>query len=418
MLKKMRLRMIMSSMLSYLAVIVFIAVLVNVCDYFVTTRKVDQTLSYILDFEERMPDRVGQPGPGQQPDMNEAPPPGDFMEMPNVEENYMTRFFVVRYDSNENAVFASTDYIASENETSAIEYARRALDSGSERGYMNEYRYVVEQEGDTTVVIFLNAGREIQYMKSLGSLSVGVAGVSLILVFILVVLTSKRAIRPIENNIKQQKRFITDASHELKTPLTSISTSIDVLEMEHGEDEWTGNIRAQIGRMTKLVSELVTLSKLDEDMPLPNKESFSLSNAAWEIAEVYEPQAKAQEKKLTVDIEDDINMVGEKSSVQQMFSVLLDNAIKYSDDKGEISFSVKKVKGKTSVKVYNTCSYDAPPDTDRLFDRFYRPDESRNSETGGSGVGLAIAKAVAETHGGEITAKCPDGKNMTIEVVF
>ena len=416
MLKKMRLRMIMSSMLSYLAVIIFIAVLVNVCDYFVTTRKVDQTLSYILSFEQRIPDPVGRPD--QQPGMNEAPPPGDFMEMPNIEENYMTRFFVVRFDSNEDVIFASTDYIASENETSAIELARRALDGGSEHGYMDEYRYVVEQNGDTTVVIFLNAGREIQYMKSLGSLSVGVDFVSLILVFILVVLTSKRAIRPIENNIKQQKRFITDASHELKTPLTSISTSIDVLEMEHGEDEWTGNIRSQIGRMTKLVSELVTLSRLDEDMPLPDKESFSLSNAAWEIAEVYEPQAKAQDKDLQTDIEDDIDMTGEKSSIQQLFSVLLDNAIKYSNDKGRIAFSVRKVKGKITIRVSNPCNYDVPPDTDRLFDRFYRPDESRDSKTGGSGVGLAIAKAVAEAHGGEISAECPDGKNMTIEVVF
>ena len=416
MLKKMRLRMIMSSMLSYLAVIIFIAVLVNVCDYFVTTRKVDQTLSYILSFEQRIPDPVGRPG--QQPGMNEASPPGDFMEMPNIEENYMTRFFVVRFDSNEDVIFASTDYIASENETSAIELARRALDGGSEHGYMDEYRYVVEQNGDTTVVIFLNAGREIQYMKSLGSLSVGVDFVSLILVFILVVLTSKRAIRPIENNIKQQKRFITDASHELKTPLTSISTSIDVLEMEHGEDEWTGNIRSQIGRMTKLVSELVTLSRLDEDMPLPDKESFSLSNAAWEIAEVYEPQAKAQDKDLQTDIEDDIDMTGEKSSIQQLFSVLLDNAIKYSNDKVRIMFSVRKVKGKITIRVSNPCNYDVPPDTDRLFDRFYRPDESRDSKTGGSGVGLAIAKAVAEAHGGEISAECPDGKNMTIEVVF
>ena len=416
MLKKMRLRMIMSSMLSYLAVIIFIAVLVNVCDYFVTTRKVDQTLSYILSFEQRIPDPVGRPG--QQPGMNEASPPGDFMEMPKIEENYMTRFFVVRFDSNEDVIFASTDYIASENETSAIELARRALDGGSEHGYMDEYRYVVEQNGDTTVVIFLNAGREIQYMKSLGSLSVGVDFVSLILVFILVVLTSKRAIRPIENNIKQQKRFITDASHELKTPLTSISTSIDVLEMEHGEDEWTGNIRSQIGRMTKLVSELVTLSRLDEDMPLPDKESFSLSNAAWEIAEVYEPQAKAQDKDLQTDIEDDIDMTGEKSSIQQLFSVLLDNAIKYSNDKVRIMFSVRKVKGKITIRVSNPCNYDVPPDTDRLFDRFYRPDESRDSKTGGSGVGLAIAKAVAEAHGGEISAECPDGKNMTIEVVF
>ena len=190
-----------------------------------------------------------------------------------------------------------------------------------------------------------------------------------------------------------QKQFITDASHELKTPLTSISTSLDVIEIEHGEDEWTENIRNQTTRMTKLVGELVALSRLDEIKPLPAKENFSVSNAAWEIVEVYQPQAKAREKKFDVEIQDDVFMIGEKDAIQQMLSVLLDNAIRYSNEKGEIRFSLKKSKNKVRIEVFNTCHFDTPPDVNRLFDRFYRPDSSRNSDTGGNGVGLAIAKA-------------------------
>ena len=111
-------------------------------------------------------------------------------------------------------------------------------------------------------------------------------------------------------------------------------------------------------------------------------------------------------------------MIGDKASVQQMLSVLLDNAIRYSDDKGDIRFSIFRKKNRINIEVFNTCRFDEIPDTNRLFDRFYRPDSSRSTKTGGTGVGLAIAKAVTETHGGTITATCPSGKSMTIKAVF
>ena len=414
MIKRMRYRLILSAMISFLAVISLVAVLVNVIDYGIVTKRADDTINYILGYEEHMLPAPG-PGPGPGP---EEPPKDPFMALPDKEANYMTRFFIVRYDSDGNIDLVSTDYVAAVDETQAIGYADKVLSGRSDRGYMKEYRYVKKKTGDTTVVVFLNVMRERQFMTTLTLLTIMVSVVSLILVFILVVLFSKRAIKPIADNIARQKQFITDASHELKTPLTSINTSIDVITMEHGDDEWTDNIKDQTGRMSKLVSELITLSRLDEENPIPNKEQFSLSNAAWEIAEVYKPQAAGTSKKMDVDIADNINMTGDRSAIQQMLSVLLDNAIRYSDPEGEIRFSVSGKKGRIRIEVFNTCDYKTPPDTDKLFDRFYRPDESRNKETGGNGVGLAIAKAVAETHGGSISAHCPSGRSMTIKVKF
>ena len=407
MLKKMRRRVILAAMAAFFAVILLIGVLVNVVNFYVITNRADETIESVLTFEMRAP----------KPDRGN-PPPEPFRGLPDVESNYMTRFFVVSFDADGNVVSTSTDNIASIGEDDAVLYAQHALSRKADRGYMKEYRFLTKTEDGVTTVIFLNVSRDLQYMRSLRSLTIAVVCASLVIVFLLVALLSGRAIKPIARNIERQKQFITDASHELKTPLTSISTSVDVLSMEHGEDEWTENIRQQTGRMSKLVSELVTLSRLDEEMPLPDKEHFSLSSAAWEIAEVYRPQAKAQEKSFDVQIADDVSVFGDKAAVQQMMSVLLDNAIRYSDPKGEIRLTVAKKRGKAMIEVFNTCRLETPPDTDRLFDRFYRPDSSRSTASGGTGVGLAIARAVADAHGGTIRASCPSGKTMTITAIL
>lgn len=408
MLKKLRWRFILSAMGAFFAVIALIASMVYFITYAVTTNRIDQSIEMIASSDFRNPREM-------KPDHHRDDP---FSGRPDMEANYMMRFFTVRIEDSGNTTSISTDFVASIDSDTAAEYADKALARKADQGYIGNYRYAKIDKDDGTVLIFLNASREIQFARTLGLLTLAVSIASLILVFILVVIFSKRAIRPIENNIKQQKQFITDASHELKTPLTSISTSLDVITAEHGEDEWTGNIRSQTSRMSKLVSELVTLSRLDEDTPLPNKEQFSLSNAAWETVDIYQSQAKGRGRKMSIDIAENVDLFGDRSAIQQMLSVLLDNAVRYSNYGGEIRFSVYSKKNKACIEVYNTCDYDTPPDVDRLFDRFYRPDSSRNSETGGTGVGLAIARAVAESHGGTIKAICPDGKSMTIKVVI
>ena len=409
MLKKLRWRFILAAMAAFFAVIVLIAALVNIFTYAIITTRVDKSIESIVNADFRTSrDFRPEPRDGNNP----------FSGRPDMESSYMMRFFIVRVDDTGNATYLSMDFIASVDENSALEYTEKALARNTDKGYIGNYRYLKTESGDATNIIFLNASRELQIARSLLELSIMISVLSLTLVFILVVIISKKAIRPIENNIKQQKQFITDASHELKTPLTSISTSLDVIAAEHGEDEWTDNIRKQTSRMTKLVSELVTLSRLDEVQPLPSKEHFSLSNAAWETVDIYQSQAKGRGKNMSVDIADDVEIYGDKSAIQQMLSVLLDNAVRYSNDKGEIRFSIYSKKNKARIEVYNTCDYATPPDVNLLFDRFYRPDSSRNSETGGTGVGLAIAKAVAESHGGTIKAVCPDGKNMTIKVTI
>lgn len=408
MLNKMRHRMILAAMTAFAVVMALIVAAINIVNYSAVKQSSVDMLEKVLRYEEER---------GVHTHSGEYPLPFS-PEMSDQEAGYMTRFFSVRYDEEGELAFLSLDFIASVDSDKAEEYAEQALGSGRETGVIDNYRYMLKKYDDHTLIAFLNVSRERRFNRTLLLRSLAVAGGSLVLVYILVWLFSKEAIKPFVKNIEKQKRFITDAGHELKTPLTSISASLDVLELEHEGDEWISNIRGQTNRMVKMVGELVTLSRLDEDNPIPDKEVFSLSEAAWEIVEVFGPHAEAQGKKLDVGIEPDVSLNGDKPAVQQLMSVLLDNAVKYSDERGKIRFSVRKINGKALIEVFNTCDYETPPDTERLFDRFYRPDESRSVDTGGTGVGLAIAKAVTETHGGRISAICPDGKSMTIKAVF
>ena len=254
-------------------------------------------------------------------------------------------------------------------------------------------------------------------MKTLFNVSLIVAAASLLAGFALVAAFSKKAIAPYVRNMQLQKEFITDAGHELKTPLTSISTSADVLKMENGDNEWVDNIQKQTVRMSKLVKNLVMLSRLDEGMPLPDKSDFSLSDAAWEAAEPFEMRAKAQGKSYSQSIAPDLDMTGDMAAVQQLISILLDNAFKYSDDGGEIRLSVYAQHKNKVIEVYNTCPPDSLGDIDRFFDRFYRADKSRTYD-GGTGIGLAIARAVVQALGGSINAETADGKSIVFRAVI
>ena len=341
------------------------------------------------------------PGPGQDHDP-EAP--------------YTTRFFLVKLDENETVTEVSTDFIASVTQEEAEEYARNILDGKREKGYYKNYRFQIISDNNEKIVIFLNCSMELHSARNVLLISCLMGAVCLLIVFLLVLLLSRRAMEPYIRNMERQKRFITDASHEIKTPLTSIATSVDVIEMEYGTDEWIENIHKQTAKMSRMVADLVTLSRLDEENPFPEKTEFSLSDAAWEVAEPFASLAKAQGKNYTQRIEENLTLWGNPDSIRQLISILLDNALKYSDEHGSIRLDVYKVHGKTKIEVFNTCILEDTKNLSRLFDRFYRLDDSRSKKTGGTGIGLSIAQAVAEAYGGKIKVHSKDGKSILFQV--
>lgn len=405
MLSKMRRRFIASAMAAMGAVTLVLLVAVNLWNYTITTDRLDDTIDALITT-------------GQEPYSGSSSfTLPDIFGSDSPETKYMTRYFAVVYDSDGDALRVFSDYIATVSAQQALYYASDALSTGHMQGYYGDYRYCVKSGAAASAVIFLNASPEQKSMKTLLTVSLMVAAASLLLGFALVAAFSKKAIAPYVRNMELQKQFITDAGHELKTPLTSISTSADVLKMENGDNEWVDNIQKQTVRMSKLVKNLVTLSRLDEGVPLPDMTEFSLSDAAWEAAEPFTMRAKAQGKSFSQSISPGLAMKGDMAAVQQLISILLDNAFKYSDENGEIRLSLYPQHKNNIIEVYNTCPPDSLGDIDRFFDRFYRADSSRKYD-GGTGIGLAIAKATAQALGGSINAETADGRSIVFKVIL
>lgn len=395
MLKKMRWRFIGAAMAAFTAVVLTLLCFVNVWNYHSVTAQQDEALVRLMEMEDKQ--TPFSPGRG-------APPFDDWLHF-SPEVQYSLRFFAVHYDADGAVLRVNQDYIASISESDAEAFANAVLESGKTHGYKSGYRYLVHTARDETAVLFLNSEREIQTMRSLLWITLAIAAVCLAVVFGLVALFSRRAIAPYLKNMEAQKQFITNAGHELKTPLTAISTSADVLAMEHDGDEWVHNIQVQSGRLSKLITNLVTLSRLDEEDPFPVRTEFSLSDALWEISEPFVSLARAKGKAYTQDIADGLTMTGDRAAIQQMVSILLDNALKYSPDGGRITLTARRSGKKAEIAVANTVDGAQSIDAARLFDRFYRADESHSGTVSGTGIGLSIAKATVEAHGGKISAK-------------
>jgi signal transduction histidine kinase len=208
---------------------------------------------------------------------------------------------------------------------------------------------------------------------------------------------------PIKKAFDKQRRFISDASHELKTPLTIISANIDVLKNEIGENQRLTHIKFQSERMNELVLDLLSLAKISEGNTSIIRNKFNISGSVLNTALEFESRAFEEEKKYSYDIEENIEYIGDERQVKQLVSILIDNAIQYSDANGQIKVSLRTQGGYINISVFNTGTGVPENEKKKIFERFYRTDESRSRETGGYGIGLSIAEAIAESHNGKIT---------------
>ena len=444
MFKRLRRRFIALTMASLLAVLLVILGGVNLVNYRNVLRQSDTVLDVLEENDgtfpghQAMPDmQPGQPMPFPEedddlsPDDLELDDDEDDDDVPlhrkgvqlSVEAPYESRYFSIRLDDAGSVTYVDTGRIAAVDMESAVAYAEQAMETGKERGFVDNYRFVVTEASDgDTLVIFLDCGRSLDTFRTFLIASAAMAAAGCLGVLLLVVLFSGRIVRPVAESYEKQKRFITDAGHEIKTPLAIIDADADVLELdlEDEDNEWLQDIRRQTRRLTELTNDLVYLSRMEEQQhDTAAMVDFPLSDVVSETAQGFQSRALQKEQVFTQSIQPMLTLHGDEKAIRQLTSILLDNAVKYTPEGGKIDLKLEQQGRNVVLTVYNDAASPVPRESmDKLFDRFYRTDPSRSSVTGGHGIGLSIARAVVQAHKGRITASTTDEKSLKITAIL
>ena len=405
-------RFILISTVSVLMVIALVFSFILMLNISSMNRNMDMLADRVSEGGGRFPGSMEEkPHPDKMPPRNEQN-----FEFITPETPFSTRHFTVFFDKQGEVARTNTESIYSITDEVAIEYAESVLKDGDERGWIDNYRYKVFSTETGKGVVFVDGSMSrsslMQSMTIAGFVLLGCAALVLILIFLL----SKKAVKPIAESYEKQKQFITDANHELKTPLTLILANLDIAEAELGKNEWLDDIRAEGHRMTELVNQLVALSRMDEEGQPLNITEVALDNLVGDTFAEFEPLAKERGKHITASIDKEISYLGDEALLHRLVGILMDNAIKYCDQGGEITVNFHSGR-RIILTVENTYAAVGELELNRLFDRFYRADKARTF-TGGYGVGLSMAKAIVEKHKGEIIAYKKDATHIGFKVIL
>ena len=410
MINALRKKFIIITMVSVIIVFSVILGIINIVNYVRVTNDTDNVVNFLASNGGAfMFDMSELP-----PQMNEGDNPPENNEWDNKDKNkyekslddfkidketpYATRYFTINYDNNGNLVSSDLNRIAISSEE-ANELANKVLSSKKVTGYVGSYRYRVVE--DKQMIIFVDASQQLGNVKNFLLISAIVAVSGIVAIFILVVCISSYVVKPIAESYEKQKQFITDASHELKTPLTIISANNEITEIEHGESESTKAITKQVSRMTSMVKNLTALARLDEATEA-EKADLNLTTMANEMVELFRPALTTNERVVDCSIEENVLFRGEEKLIRQLLSVVLENASKYA--KTRTSFNLSKNGQKIVILAKNDAEGITEGDMSKCFERFYRESTSRASGIEGSGIGLSIAKEIVRKHKGNITA--------------
>lgn len=391
MFKKLRKRFTLVTMLAVTLVLSGILGIINLVYYFQESKEADRVLNFLEENNGTLPEEY----------FNYGDKKSDF----SIETPYTTRYFTVNVNNITGVTSINMGHVAAIQPSEAYNYALAVADIGKKTGIYKDYKYEISTTKNGYNIIFLDWEDSLDGIYKLIVASFFILIISLLIIYVLIWLLSKPLVEPIIRNIERQKRFITDASHEIKTPLSIILADTDVLEIIHGPDEWTEGIKEQVHRLSDLIKGMLTLAKMENVEPTSQFSKFNLSDSIHKVANGFNSIALSEGKTFNQSISDDLIINGNEESIDQLVSVLLNNAFKYSKDDGLIDLRVYK-KGKNIViDCINSTNSMPEGDLNRLFDRFYRSDDSRSRETGSYGIGLSIAKAAVEQHKGSITAQ-------------
>lgn len=357
--------------------------------------------------------------------------PKDIAERPDKKDKMQmsSGWITVKMDSENEiqSIFYSRERFFSDNDesvrqNSAVTAAAEEIISRTSESEGNisaggvSYRYKLRETEGGKIIVLLDRTDEISTLRRLMFILLGIFVLALGVIFLLSLLLSKWAVIPIEDAWNRQRVFFSNASHELKTPLTVINANLDVITSNPddtiaGQGKWFGYIRCEAEKMSRLINEMLYLSREERTDNPPVMAELDLSEAAEGVCLAMEALAFERGKVIRSDIESGITVKGDREGLVRMINILIDNAVNHSSEHSDISVSLKKSrKNKVRLSVSNKGTPIPPEELERIFDRYYRTDASRSSSTGGFGLGLAIAKAIAEKHSGSITAESDENR--------
>ena len=405
MMHKLRIKFIRIAMAALAAAVVLVTVAINVMNWVNVRSEISETMAFLAESDGAVSPERAREWAGRD----------------KHRKNVLTQsaYFYGRSEADGSYQITNQGRMDSVSREEAGSLIARAAESGRESGFLDDYCYQrVASRGRTDEWIFLDCESYLTATRRLALFSAIVCAAGILLALLVVSLLSRKAIQPFLRNEQKQKRFITDASHELKAPLAVISANMDVLALKDQDNPWINGTRSQVASMRGLVEDMVYLSRADEtDRPLEMK-SVNLKDLAAETAEPYQAMAEFQNKVFRCETEESLPVQGEEAALRRVVSILCDNAVKYTPEGGTICLKAY-AEGKNAVIETENPPAQALTEEDcaRLFDRFYRADKARDREKqSGYGIGLSIAQAVIARHGGNAAARMTPDNTLRIRL--
>ena len=395
--KTLQKKFVVTAMAAITVLLLLLLGVINVVNSVLVSGKIQRTLEIIWQSEG---------GEGLLPPPDPAPRgPGEGPK--NAHDTVLSsNYFLVHYDQEGAVAKVDVSRTSAVTEEVAQELAAQACAGEREGGRLSRFRYLRREapQGGVTLV-FLDISEEVfSYIRVLLlSVAAGLGCWGLMLV--VVILLSRQAIRPLAENIERQKQFVTNAGHEIKTPLAIIQSNTEAMELYLGESKWSRNIKEQTRRLSGLMQNLLTLARMDQGAAPVQKTTLSLSGLAEKALEPFLQPMEAQGIALERDIQPGVTLTGDPAQLEQLLSLLLDNAVKYTGPGGRICLSVKQEGKRARLCLENTCPQLPTVPAEKLFDRFYRGDAARTQKEGGYGIGLAAARSLAQANQGSLHAQ-------------
>lgn len=402
MIKKLRWKFIAVAMISIIVVLMAIIGTITLINYNKTVDNIDKVLTALVDNDGKFngldfgDDNLKNTGGNNNKD--NLNPPKDYGEF-TKETPYWTRFFSVKFTNSNPDPAVDTSMIASVSKEEAINMAKETIDSNSMIGFYGAYRYKVKIADDFKLVVFVDCTKEMRSIRYFVFTGTWISLVGIIAVFIIVFIFSKIVFNPVKRTYDKQKRFVTNAAHELKTPLTIISANNELIDAEYNSLDETQAIDKQVKKLTIMINNLTLLSKLDEeDKNVDLKEKVDLTKLSNDLIEPFKVIFESRNIKFNFFVDDNCYIKGNTNLISQLLSLLIDNANKYALT--YIDFEVRIVGKGVELKISNDADIDEK-NPNLLLERFYRNDKARG-KIEGSGIGLSIVNEIVKLHKGTI----------------